>query len=291
MIIERIFDLLPHYAEKMLPKDDVICGKENGEWKKYDIHQYIEIVNNISFGFLKLGVEKGQKIATITNNRPEWNFLDMAIQQVGAIHVPVYPTISETDYKYILNHAEVVYVFVAGKELYRKIENIISDINSLRNIYTFNKFEGIKHLNELIELGKSNPNPKKLEKIKASIKTDELTSIIYTSGTTGFPKGVMLSHKNIISNVMSIKHVSPVGEEGKAISYLPLSHVYERTLNYMYQYLGTSIYYAENLGTIVDNIQDVKPHIMGSVPRLLEKVYDKILAKGRTLEGFKKKIL
>ncbi|MCF8298146.1 MAG: long-chain fatty acid--CoA ligase [Saprospiraceae bacterium] len=290
MPVTRIFDLLPRYANKMAAKDDVLCGKEDGEWKKYNIYQYIEIVNDISFGFLKLGVQKGQKIATITNNRPEWNFLDMAIQQVGAIHVPIYPTISESDYEFILNHAEVVYVFVSGEELYRKIQNVIANVESLRDIYTFNNSVGIKHLSELIELGKSNPNSEKLEEIKSSIKTDDLATLIYTSGTTGDPKGVMLSHKNILSNVMSIKHVSPVGEEGKALSYLPLSHVYERTLNYMYQYLGTSIYYAENLGKIVDNIQEIRPHIMGSVPRLLEKVYDKIMAKGRKQEGIKKKI-
>ncbi|MBC8146785.1 MAG: long-chain fatty acid--CoA ligase [Bacteroidetes bacterium] len=290
MTVERIFDLLPRYAKIMDPKDDVVCGKEDGEWRKYNISEYIEIVNNISYGFLKLGVEKGQKIATITNNCPEWNFLDMAIQQVGAIHVPIYPTISESDYEYILNHGEVIYVFVAGEDLYRKIKNVLPNLNSLRDIYTLKSLHDIKHLDELIELGKANPNSDRLEEIKSSITADDLATLIYTSGTTGEPKGVMLTHDNIISNVHAIQYVSPVGQEGKAISYLPLSHVYERTLNYLYQYLGISIYYAENLGKIVDNIQEIKPEIMGTVPRLLEKVYDKILAKGRKLTGLKKNI-
>jgi len=288
MKVSRIFDLLPYFVEKFDPKDDVLVGKEDGKWKKYNIHEYIDIVNNISYGLLKLGVNKGDKIATITNNRPEWNFLDMAIQQVGAVHVPIYPTISESDYEYILNHGEVIYVFVAGIELYRKIENVIPNIPSLRDIYTFKNLNNLKHLSELIDLGKANPNPTKLEEIKSSIKTDDLFTLIYTSGTTGNPKGVMLSHNNIISNFLACQHVCTVGQEGKAISYLPLSHVYERMLNYLFQYRGISIYYAESLGTIVDNIKEIKPNIMGSVPRLLEKVYDKIISKGGNLKGFKK---
>ncbi|MFC2110939.1 AMP-dependent synthetase/ligase [Bacteroidota bacterium] len=274
----------------MEPKSDVIAGKVNGVWKKYSISEYIEIVNNISYGLLQLGVEKGQKIATITYNCPEWNFLDIAIQQVGAIHVPIYPTISESDYEYILNHGEVVYVFVSGDELYRKIKNVLPNIPSIRDIYTFKKTDSYKHYGELIELGEANPNPQQLQEIKESVQKDDIVTLIYTSGTTGEPKGVMLTHNNIISNVLAIQFISPVGQEGKAISYLPLSHVYERTLNYLYQYLGISIYYAENLGKIVDNINELKPEIMGTVPRLLEKVYDKILAKGRKLKGFKKNL-
>jgi long-chain acyl-CoA synthetase len=290
MEVSRIFDLLKRYKKKFKPKDDVVAGKENSEWVRYNIDQYIEIVNDISYGLLKLGVKKGDNIATISNNRPEWNFIDMGILQTGAIHVPIYPTISESDYQYILNHAEVKYVFVSGKELLRKIEYILPNITTLKGLYTFTEHEGVKHLSELIELGKQNPKPKNLESIKASIKPNDMATLIYTSGTTGDPKGVMLSHNNIISNFKAVSKIPPLGEEGKSISYLPLCHVYERMLNYLFQYLGISIYYAENLGTIVDNIKEVKPEIMSTVPRLLEKVYDKIIMKGRKLKGIKKMI-
>ena len=290
MEVTRIFDLLTRYKKKFKLKEGVVAGKENGEWIKYNIDQYIEIVNDISYGLLKLGVKKGDNIATISNNRPEWNFIDMGILQTGAIHVPIYPTISESDYQYILNHAEVKYVFVAGKELLRKIEHILPDIPTLKGLYTFKEHEGVKHLSELLELGKQNPVAKKLESIKAGIKPNEMATLIYTSGTTGNPKGVMLSHNNIISNFLAVSKIPPVGEEGKSISYLPLCHVYERMLNYLFQYLGISIYYAENLGTIVENIKEIKPEIMSTVPRLLEKVYDKIISKGRKLKGIKKMI-
>ncbi len=288
MKIERLFDILPNYKNSYKPKDDVLAGKENGEWVKYNIDQYIEAANNISYGFIKLGVKNGDKIATISNNRPEWNFLDMGISQIGAVHVPIYPTISESDYKFILNHAEVQYVFVSGKDLLRKIEHILPEVPSLKGLYTFKDIDKVKHLNELIELGAQHPDPEKLEQMKSVIKTDDIATLIYTSGTTGDPKGVMLSHANIISNFMDVKHIPPVGEEGIALSYLPLCHVYERMLIYLFQYLGISIYYAENMGTIADNIKEVKPDIMTTVPRLLEKVYDKIIAKGRKLKGVKK---
>ncbi len=290
MEVTRIFDILTRYKKKYKPKNDVVAGKEKGEWVRYSIDQYIEIVNDISYGLLKLGVKKGDNIATISNNRPEWNFIDMGILQTGAIHVPIYPTISESDYQYILTHAEVKYVFVAGKELLRKIEHILPNIPTLKGLYTFTEHEGVKHLSELIELGKQNSEPQKLELIKASIKPNEMATLIYTSGTTGDPKGVMLSHNNIISNFKAVSKIPPVGEEGKSISYLPLCHVYERMLNYLFQYLGISVYYAENLATIVDNIKEIKPDIMSTVPRLLEKVYDKIIFKGRKLKGIKKMI-
>jgi long-chain acyl-CoA synthetase len=290
MKIERLFDILPNYKNSYRPKDDVLAGKENGQWVKYNIDQYIEAANNISYGFIKLGIKKGDKIATISNNRPEWNFLDMGISQTGAVHVPIYPTISESDYKYILNHAEVQYVFVSGKDLLQKIEHILPEIPSLQGLYTFKDIDDIKHLSELIELGKQNPLSETLEIMKNEIKTNDLATLIYTSGTTGDPKGVMLSHQNIISNFMGAINIPPIGEEGRSLSYLPLCHVYERMLNYLFQYLGISIYYAENMGTIADNIKEVKPDIMSTVPRLLEKIYDKIIAKGRKLKGIKKKI-
>lgn len=288
MEVTRIFDLLPHAEWKYKPKDDVLASKENGQWVKYSIRQYREIVDNISYGFLALGVHPGDKIAQISSNRAEWNFLDMAILQVGAIHVPIYPTISESDYTYILNHAEVKYVFVSGMDLLRKIQHILPEIPSIEGVYTYQDLNEMKHLSELIELGRQNADPDKLETIKKAIQPDDMATLIYTSGTTGNPKGVMLSHSNIVSNFKAVKDIPPFGEEAKTLSYLPLCHVYERMLNYLYQYLGFSIYYAENLGTITDNMKEVKPEILSTVPRLLEKIYDKLFATGHKLTGVKR---
>ncbi len=284
MEIKRLFDLLPYYEKTFRPKEDVLAGKENGKWVKYDIQAIRRMANDISYGLLRLGIKKGDKIATISPNRPEWNIIDMAILQIGAVHVPIYPTISESDYKYILNHSEVKYIFVSGWELYRKIKHIVPNIETVKGVYTFKHFDDVPHLNTLIDLGKENRDPDMLEKIRSGIKEDDVATIIYTSGTTGNPKGVMLSHKNILSNVMNLYHIFPVDETSRAVSYLPLCHVYERTNIYILLYLGVSIYYAENMGTIAQNIQEVKPHLLTTVPRLLEKVYDKILAKGRALK-------
>lgn len=290
MEVTRLFDLLPFYKKSFKFKDDVLAGKDGGKWVKYSIDQYIETATNISYGLLQLGVKPGDKIATISNNRPEWNFLDMGILQVGAVHVPIYPTISESDYKYILAHSEVKYVFISGKEIMRKIEHILPGIPAIRGIYSFKPVDGLKQLDELIGLGKANPRAAEVKTLKAGITPESLATLIYTSGTTGYPKGVMLSHKNILSNVMAVRHIFPVDENCKGLSYLPLCHVYERMDNYTYQYLGLSIYYAENMGTIADNIREIRPEIFTTVPRLLEKVYDKIIAKGSQLKGFKKAI-
>ncbi len=290
MEITRLFDLLDHYEKSFKPKEDVLAGKENKKWVKYSIKEIREAVDNISYGLMQLGIEKGDKIATISPNRPEWNIIDHAILQIGAVHVPVYPTISESDYRYILEHSEVKYIFVSGKELYRKIKHIVPDIKNVQGLYTFKHIDEIPHLQELIDLGKKNPAPEALEQRKAEVQPDDVATIIYTSGTTGYPKGVMLSHANILSNVMALKHIFPVDETCRAVSYLPLCHVYERTNIYVLMYLGVSIYYAENMGTIADNIKEVKPHVLTTVPRLLEKVYDKIMAKGRTLSGMARQL-
>ena len=200
MEVTRIFDLLPYHESKFKPKDDVVASKENGVWAKYSIKQYREIVDNISYGFLEMGVQPGDKIAQISSNRAEWNFVDMAILQVGAVHVPIYPTISESDYKYILNHAEVTYVFISGQELLRKIDHILPEITHIKGVFTYKDHHEHKHLNELIELGKEHADKALLESREEAIKPDDLATIIYTSGTTGNPKGVMLSHHNIISD-------------------------------------------------------------------------------------------
>jgi long-chain acyl-CoA synthetase len=288
MEVSRIFDLLPRYKHSFRPKDDALAGKENGEWIRYSIDQYIEFANNISYALLKLGIQKGDKIATITPSRPEWNFADMGILQVGAVHVPIYPTISESDYKYILNHAEVKYVIVSGKEILQKIEHFLPEIPSLKGVYSFNPVDGVKHFNELVELGKENQDKESLSSLMAVVEPADVATLIYTSGTTGNPKGVMLSHNNILSNLLDLYHIFPVDDTCKCLSYLPVSHVYERTNLYIYQYLGVSIYYAENMGTIADNLKEIRPEMFTTVPRLLEKVYDKIISKGRKLKGFKK---
>lgn len=290
MEVTRLFDLLPHYKTSFREKDDVVAGKESGKWVKYSIDQYIDAANNISYGLLELGVKPGDKIATISSNRPEWNFLDMGVLQIGAVHVPIYPTISESDYKYILAHSEVKYVFVSGKDLLRKIEHILPEIKSILGVYTFKPIAEFPHLVDLIELGKSYPRPEELDKLKSGVKPEDFATLIYTSGTTGNPKGVMLSHNNLLSNVLSVQHIFPVDDTCKGLSYLPLCHVYERVNLYTYHYLGVSLYYAENMGTIADNIREIKPEIFTTVPRLLEKVFDKIMAKGNALKGFKKAI-
>lgn len=291
MEVTRLFDILERNVVEF-PKDDAICGKENGVWTKYSSRQYLETVNNISYGLLQLGIQKGDCIATITPNRPEWNLLDMAIMQIGAVHVAIYPTISESDYDYILHHAAIKMVFVFGWELLRKINNIIEGIPELNDkVYTLRNLRGYRHLNEVIELGRANPCPQYLKEIKDSITPQDIVSIVYTSGTTGNPKGVMLSHENFLTNVRGVLPIIPTPNGyNRVLSFLPLCHVYERMMNYVWQYLGIPIYYAENLAKIADNMQELNPTIFTTVPRLLEKIYDKILAKGRALKGIKRKI-
>lgn len=290
MEVRRLFDILERNLTEF-PLEDAICGKENGIWVKYSTQEYANRVNYISYGLMQLGIKKGDCIATITANRPEWNFLDMAIMQIGAVHVAIYPTISESEYDYILHHADIKLIFVSGWELLRKINNIIEHIPTLTDrVYTFRNLRGYRHLNELIELGRSNPSPQYLQQIKDSITPDDVVSLIYTSGTTGHPKGVMLTHENFLTNIRGILPIIPTQEHNRILSYLPLCHVYERMMNYSWQYLGISIYYTENLAKIQDDMVDLQPDIFTTVPRLLEKIYDKILAKGRKLTGLKRNI-
>ena len=272
-------------------KPDALAGREDkGGWKTYTTDEYVNNSNYVSYGLMKLGVKKGDKIASITPNRPEWNFLDMGVQQIGAIHIPIYPTISDSDYEYILEHAEVSYVFVAGEELLRRVGHIVEKSPNIKGIYTFRPIADVPHLDELIELGKNNQKPEALQTIKDSIRPDDMVTIIYTSGTTGVPKGVMLTHNNIMSNVIGVRDIPPFGPEHRALSFLPICHIYERTLNYTFLYKGISMYYLGNMAMIGDSIREIHPHVFSTVPRLLEKVYDKIIAKGRTLTGIKKSI-
>ncbi|MBX9850761.1 MAG: long-chain fatty acid--CoA ligase [Cytophagaceae bacterium] len=286
MEVTRVFDLLPYQLEKF-PQPDAIVNKVNGQWVKYSTQDLIKAANDISLGLIKLGIKKDDKIAIISSNRPEWNFVDYGVQQLGAVSVPMYPTITEEDYRFIFQDAGVKIVFVSNEELYQKVTRATQGISSIQAIYTFDKVNNAKHWTEVKKSGEAG-NAKDIEPCKAAVKGEDLLTLIYTSGTTGNPKGVMLTHNNIISNFKACAPLMPVDHRHRALSFLPLCHVYERMLNYLYAFCGVSIYYAESLETIGDNLKEVHPHIFVSVPRLLEKVYDKIYAKGAALTRIKK---
>jgi long-chain acyl-CoA synthetase len=289
MEIIRVFDLLPHFLGKNA-RPDALVSKENGTWKKYSTADFVEYVDHLSYGLSNIGINKDDKIAIISNNRPEWNFADYAAQQCGAISVPIYPTISLHDLIFIFNDAQVKLVFVSSADLHEKVKEAAKEAPSVKFIYSFNEIKDVKHWKELYENGKTNPAKEKIEQIKNKIGANDLLTILYTSGTTGTPKGVMLSHNNLLSNSFSTQNLAPFKNDWKALSFLPLNHVYERMLNTLYIYLGLGIYYAESLETIGDNLKDIKPQVFGTVPRLLEKVYDKIVAKGFEQTGIKKKL-
>lgn len=283
MEVTRLFDLLENYLEKYPNQNTALACKRDGAWLKFSIQEYVERTNFLSFGMLELGIQPGDKIGIVSSNRPEWNMLDFAIMQIGAISIPIYPTISQDDYRHILNHAEMKMIFIEGKELRNKLQPIFEETESLKFIYTFNdQGSEYKYLDQLLELGKQNPQLEILTKLKAQVKPNDLATIIYTSGTTGYPKGVMLSHSNILENVKNLA-VIPSDWSKKALSFLPLCHAYERMLVYLYQYLGMSVYYAESLGTIAENIKEINPTMMSCVPRLLEKIYDKLYLSGKKL--------
>lgn len=283
MNVTRLFDLLDNYLEKYPKQDAALACKRDGEWKKFSIQEYVELTNNISYGMLQLGILPGDKVGIVSSNRPEWNMLDFATMQIGAISIPIYPTISQDDYRHILNHAEMKMIFIEGKELRNKLQPILPEVKTLKEIYTFvDQGTEYKYLDQLIELGKEHPDPQKLVGLKASIKPDEMATIIYTSGTTGYPKGVMLSHSNIVNQLKNLES-TPAKWSKTALSFLPLCHAYERMLVYLYQYLGMSVYYAESLGTIAENIKEINPTMMSCVPRLLEKIYDKLYLSGKKL--------
>ncbi len=286
MELKRIFDI-PDYQKKNYPKSDALNEKINGKWISHSIDECIDNINKVSLALLASGIKKDDKISIISNNRPEWNFVDFGIMQVGAVNVPVYPTSAEEDYVFIFNDAEVKMVFVSSEELFQKIQNIKSRIPSLKEVFTFNKVKGASHFSEFMERSQ-NGSVTELEKIKNSISSDDVSTIIYTSGTTGFPKGVMLSHANILADLIAAKPLMPVGEKDCALSFLPLNHSFEKMISYLYLCYGVSIFYAESMDTIGDNLREVKPQMMTCVPRLLEKVYERILSKGQEQTGIKR---
>lgn len=295
MISKRLFDCLEHQLQNF-PKKDMLAAKENGEWVSYSTEKVAKIALDFSAGLLELGVsgnnytpEGSDKIAIISNNRPEWVFTDLAAQQIGAILIPVYPTTNPLELEFILNDTATKYVFVSSKELYDKVKDVTAKVPSVINIYSFDKLEGVPHWSEITHLATEH-SIAKVEALKAEIPDSHLATIIYTSGTTGVPKGVMLRHSNIYSNVVYSKKSFPFEDapDTRVLSFLPLNHIFEKTCTYIYLYSGISIYYAESLDTIGDNLKEVKPNGFTTVPRLLEKVFEKIMLAGSHLTGIKK---
>lgn len=292
---KRLFDCIEWQLQKGIDFP-VLANKEKGAWKEYNMQEVAGIVNKLSAGLLKMGFGKGDgtvegrsKIALIAKNRPEWVLLDLAVQQIGAVLTPVYPTINELELAFILNDAGVEIIFVNDAALFEKVNSIKTEVPLLKEIISFENADHVKHWSEIISMA-DEASMQKVKDIAATIQYEDLATIIYTSGTTGKPKGVMLSHKNILSNVMDSMERFPPGDNLKSLSFLPLNHIFERMVTYLYLYRGTSIYYAESMDTIADNLKEVKPYLFTTVPRLLEKVYERIMQKGNELKGVKRKL-
>lgn len=288
--ITRLFDFPYYQLEKFNSIPDALVTKQNGVWNKTSTEEYIAQSNTISRALIKMGIQKNDKIAIISsNNRTEWHIMDIGVLQTGAQTVPIYPTIGEEDYEYILNHSGSILCFVSDIEVYNKVKNIQANVPALKEVYSFNEIEGCENWTSLLTLGADTSNQDVVEDRKNNVTTQDLATIIYTSGTTGKPKGVMLSHQNIVSNVLNSALRIPF-EPGKntALSFLPICHIFERMILYLYQYYGVSVYFGESIEKISDNIKEVRPNVITAVPRLLEKVYDKIYAKGAELTGIKK---
>jgi len=286
--VKRLFDL-PDYQLRNFPKVSMFVTKNDGSWNATSTEAFVDKALLLSKGLVGLGVSQGDRIGLVSTNRLEWNLMDIAIQQVGATVVPIYPNISSADYVYIFNDAELKCAFVGSEELYRKISAKKDQIPCLQQLFTFDEVEGARNYMDLVELGNGIDNSK-IKELKANVRNEDLATIIYTSGTTGNPKGVMLSHNNLLSNVFACSTIIPADSESRVLTFLPTCHVYERMLHYLYMYVGASIYYAESMDTIGENIREVKPHVFTAVPRLLEKVFDRIIAKGDELRGIKRKL-
>jgi long-chain acyl-CoA synthetase len=284
----RLFDI-PYRQLELFPKDDAFTMKINGEWKKTNTQEFINKSRQLAKGLIALGVQPGDKVGLISPNRLEWNIVDIAIQQAGAIVVPIYPTISQSDYEFIFDDAHIKVCFISDADVQSRVQPVQEKLDFFEYLYSFDSLASSKHWTEVLNMGTDAQNNELKTRMDA-VKPEDLVSLIYTSGTTGNPKGVMLTHNNIMSNVLACEPRIPASNDTRALTFLPACHIYERMLQYLYMYIGTSIYYAESLETIGDNIREVKPHIFTAVPRLLEKVFDKIMAKGEELTGIKKKL-
>jgi long-chain acyl-CoA synthetase len=278
--VTRIFDLLERYKSEYKNNKNVFSYKENGQWKAYSAGEYVERANRISSAFLNIGVKPGDKVVTVINNSPVWNFVDMGLQQIGAIQIPIYPTTSIEHYKHIFIETEVKVVILSEKAVYDKIKPALDD--TVQHLYTFEKTEDLEHWEDFLAKGQ-NSREEEITALKNKVKPDDTATIIYTSGTTGPPKGVMLTHRNFISTVLGVIEIIDQNPVKTAISFLPLCHVYERMLSYFYQYKNITVYYAESIEALGDNLREVQPEMFCAVPRVLEKTYDKIINKGRNL--------
>ena len=288
--VTRLFDF-PYYQLEKYNLDKALVSKENGKWIATSTQEYIDKANALSRGLLRLGVKPNDKIAIISmTNRTEWNICDIGILQTGAQNVPIYPTISEDDYEYVLNHSEATYCFVSSQDVLDKVLAISGKLKKLKDVFCYDDLPNCENWSTVLEKGRDTSNQEEVEKRKAAVNAGDLATLIYTSGTTGKPKGVMLSHNNIVSNVIASKERVPFETGASALSFLPVCHIFERMILYLYQYCGIEIYFAESIDKISDNLKEVKPEVMTVVPRLLEKVYDAIIAKGAALEGVKKKL-
>jgi long-chain acyl-CoA synthetase len=281
--ITRLFDLLELYKDEYSSLPNALNYRKEGNWHSYSASDYVRYSDEISLGLLSLGVTPGMKVGTVMLNCPEWNFFDMGLLQVGAVQIPIYPTISDENFRYILNDANVEYLIVSNSEIFDRVKGLIRDVPSLKEIYTLEPVAGVKNWKEILDLGKSYPHPEELEKIRQGIQPGDLATIIYTSGTTGKPKGVMLSHHNFVTNYKALGEIPPLEMGDRTVSFLPLCHVYERTAGYTYQSFGVAIYYIQNLDEVAICIQEVNPHCFAAVPRVLEKVYNRLVMHGRTL--------
>jgi long-chain acyl-CoA synthetase len=289
MEITRVFDVL----EKLKQEKNnltLLNRKENNTWTSFSTTDFISNTNTVSCALMHIGLKKGDTVAIISTNRPEWNFVDYGCQQVGVVTAPIYPTISLNDLKFILNHSESKVIFVSDKAIYQKIASIEKELSYVKFVFSFNEIEGVKHFSELLEIGKNNCDLAKLETTKSSIQPNDLLTILYTSGTTGIPKGVMLSHTNLISNVLACADFVPFKPTWRSLSFLPLNHVYERMVNTIFLYQHISIYYLESLEAIGDTAREIKPHVFVAVPRIFERVHERIMSAGDKLTGVKKKI-